>query len=197
MPDCYDHCNDPECESCIQTEVATLRAEREKLKQEMMSMLKPGRFATAFRAEFLTLRVERDNLKAERDQLYRTLGVENQINAIDEIGRLHGIHLLSDDVAARVEELVKALKTIVYGTEKNGRIINPTKKMWQQAANAIDAKIDVADRLKAEVYEECAKICDEQGREWASDSVQTQKNYAAHCADAIRAASPSAFEVKP
>ncbi len=34
--------------------------------------------------------------------------------------------------------------------------------------------------------ERCAKVCDEQGQEWDSDAVQMLKNYAAHCAAAIR-----------
>lgn len=33
----------------------------------------------------------------------------------------------------------------------------------------------------------CAKVCDAEGREWNSDDVVTEKNYAAHCAAAIRA----------
>ena len=35
--------------------------------------------------------------------------------------------------------------------------------------------------------EECALICDAEGREWGSDAVVTLKNYAEHCAAAIRA----------
>ena len=35
--------------------------------------------------------------------------------------------------------------------------------------------------------EECALICDAEGREWDSDAVVTLKNYAEHCAAAIRA----------
>ena len=35
--------------------------------------------------------------------------------------------------------------------------------------------------------EACAKVCDAEGSEWDSDDVVTEKNYAAHCAAAIRA----------
>lgn len=35
--------------------------------------------------------------------------------------------------------------------------------------------------------EACAKVCDTEGREWDSDDIVTEKNYAAHCAAAIRA----------
>ena len=35
--------------------------------------------------------------------------------------------------------------------------------------------------------EACAAICDAEGREWDSDDVVTEKNYAAHCAHRIRA----------
>lgn len=39
----------------------------------------------------------------------------------------------------------------------------------------------------AKEREECAKVCDAEGREWDSDEVVTEKNYAAFCAEAIRA----------
>ena len=42
----------------------------------------------------------------------------------------------------------------------------------------------------AEERERCASICDAQGDEWDSDAVQTYKNYAAHCASAIRLPAP-------
>lgn len=35
--------------------------------------------------------------------------------------------------------------------------------------------------------EQCAQVCAEQGSEWDSDAVVTEKNYAQHCADLIRA----------
>jgi len=44
----------------------------------------------------------------------------------------------------------------------------------------------VADAVAME-REECALICDAEGREWDSDAVVTLKNYAKHCAAAIRA----------
>jgi len=44
----------------------------------------------------------------------------------------------------------------------------------------------VAEAVKAE-REACALICDAEGREWDSDAVVTLKNYAEHCAAAIRA----------
>ncbi len=50
-----------------------------------------------------------------------------------------------------------------------------------------------ADQLRAAVLaerERNALICDEQGQEWDSDAVQMLKNYAAHCAAAIRKGTP-------
>jgi len=41
--------------------------------------------------------------------------------------------------------------------------------------------------VRADEREQCAQICDAQGKEWDSDAVITEKNYAAHCAAAIRA----------
>lgn len=38
----------------------------------------------------------------------------------------------------------------------------------------------------AELIEKCAKVCDEQGNEWDSDSQITHLNYAEHCAMVIR-----------
>ena len=43
-----------------------------------------------------------------------------------------------------------------------------------------------AGLVAAAEREACAKVCDAEGREWDSDSVVTEKNYAAHCAAAIR-----------
>lgn len=44
-----------------------------------------------------------------------------------------------------------------------------------------------ADLVAAAERAACAKVCDAEGREWDSDDVVTEKNYAAHCAAAIRA----------
>ena len=41
--------------------------------------------------------------------------------------------------------------------------------------------------VEAREREACALICDAEGREWDSDAVVTRKNYAEHCAAAIRA----------
>ena len=41
--------------------------------------------------------------------------------------------------------------------------------------------------VEAREREACALICDAEGREWDSDAVVTLKNYAEHCAAAIRA----------
>lgn len=35
--------------------------------------------------------------------------------------------------------------------------------------------------------EACARLCDAEARKWDSDDVVTEKNYAAHCANIIRA----------
>jgi hypothetical protein len=52
--------------------------------------------------------------------------------------------------------------------------------MRNQLRDAILALLDAE-------AEECAQVCDAQGREWDSDAQQTLKNYAAFSAEAIRA----------
>lgn len=44
-----------------------------------------------------------------------------------------------------------------------------------------------AELIAASEREACAKVCDAEGSAWDSDDVVTEKNYAAHCAKAIRA----------
>jgi Lar family restriction alleviation protein len=43
------------------------------------------------------------------------------------------------------------------------------------------------EQIRDAALEEAANVCDDQSREWNSDSVVTEKNYAAHCANEIRA----------
>ena len=60
---------------------------------------------------------------------------------------------------------------------------------WPNLAPYRVVQLVTADQLRAAVLaerERCAKVCDEQGQEWDSDAVQMLKNYAAHCAAAIR-----------
>lgn len=86
-----------------------------------------------------------------------------------------------------------------------------SRRIWEQgwaAASALFAKAyqreeDRADRAEREAEElrsvthdavaaeraVCAAICDAEGAEWDSDAVVTEKNYAAHCANRIRARS--------
>jgi hypothetical protein len=42
-----------------------------------------------------------------------------------------------------------------------------------------------ANLIRADEREQCAKICTNQGNEWDSDDVITNKNYAAYCAELI------------
>ena len=46
--------------------------------------------------------------------------------------------------------------------------------------------IEFAHLIAATEREACAAICDTEGHEWDSVGVVTEKNYAAHCAAAIR-----------
>ena len=55
-------------------------------------------------------------------------------------------------------------------------LLSPVAAIEQHVAKAV-----------AREREECALICDAEGREWGSDAVVTLKNYAEHCAAAIRA----------
>lgn len=55
-------------------------------------------------------------------------------------------------------------------------LLSPVAAIEQRVAEAV-----------AREREECALICDAEGREWGSDAVVTLKNYAEHCAAAIRA----------
>jgi len=55
-------------------------------------------------------------------------------------------------------------------------LLSPVAAIEQHVAEAV-----------AREREECALICDAEGREWGSDAVVTLKNYAEHCAAAIRA----------
>lgn len=57
----------------------------------------------------------------------------------------------------------------------------------RQDGNALDMLARLVAKAVAEEREECAKVCDSEGREWDSDDQVTEKNYAAFCADAIRA----------
>ncbi len=57
-------------------------------------------------------------------------------------------------------------------------------------ASSVDCTPDLerfAALVAAREREACARICDAEGREWDSDAVVTLKNYAEHCAAAIRA----------
>ena len=62
---------------------------------------------------------------------------------------------------------------------------------WLDQDKARDALIAAIEQHVAKAVarerEECALICDAEGREWGSDAVVTLKNYAEHCAAAIRA----------
>ena len=55
-------------------------------------------------------------------------------------------------------------------------LLSPVAAIEQHVAEAV-----------AREREECALICDAEGREWGGDAVVTLKNYAEHCAAAIRA----------
>lgn len=52
------------------------------------------------------------------------------------------------------------------------------------SASQVDAHVK---KMVREALAEAAEICPEEGREWDSDAVVTDKNYAEHCAQRIRA----------
>ncbi len=69
-------------------------------------------------------------------------------------------------------------------------------KARRERESAIQDRVECDLRATIEMHveeaiarerEECALICDAEGREWGSDAVVTLKNYAEHCAAAIRA----------
>ena len=55
------------------------------------------------------------------------------------------------------------------------------------ATDCMPELVRFAAIVAAAEREACAAICDAEGREWDSDDVVTEKNYAAHCAHRIRA----------
>ena len=55
------------------------------------------------------------------------------------------------------------------------------------ATDCMPELVRFAAIVAAAEREACAAICDAEGREWDSDGVVTEKNYAAHCAVAISA----------
>ena len=55
------------------------------------------------------------------------------------------------------------------------------------ATDCMPELVRFAAIVAAAEREACARVCDAEGREWDSDDVVTEKNYAAHCATAIRA----------
>ena len=58
-------------------------------------------------------------------------------------------------------------------------ISKPSKQGLKQIAEAIQ-------KARAEERERCAIVCTEQAKEWDSEDVITDKNYAGYCAQAIR-----------
>jgi hypothetical protein len=62
------------------------------------------------------------------------------------------------------------------------------------SASQVEAHVKkaVCDALKV-----AAEICSEEGREWDSDAVITEKNYAEHCAQRIRTIIPEKDHGEP
>lgn len=57
---------------------------------------------------------------------------------------------------------------------------------WASGADyGYQAATAKAEAEKAELVRKCAEICDSQGKEWDSDDVVIDKNYAHVCRDAI------------
>ena len=69
---------------------------------------------------------------------------------------------------------------VEYGIEQRRATINESTALRASIRAAIEQHV-------AREREACALICDAEGREWDSDAVVTLKNYAEHCAAAIRA----------
>lgn len=63
-------------------------------------------------------------------------------------------------------------------------IVRHSNGSWIGVTNRLER---FAALVAAAEREACAAICDAEGREWDSDDVVTEKNYAAHCAHRIRA----------
>ena len=90
-----------------------------------------------------------------------------------------------DEVMAAASRL--ATTTAVF-TTPSGDLDTDGESAVQERSMQLRAAIKqhVAEAVARE-REECALICDAEGREWGSDAVVTLKNYAEHCAAAIRA----------
>ncbi len=84
------------------------------------------------------------------------------------------------------DEIISMAREAGYGIQNTVIGNVRTQQIWSgqfETANVIRFAALVAARER----EECALICDAEGREWDSDAVVTLKNYAEHCAAAIRA----------
>lgn len=84
------------------------------------------------------------------------------------------------------DEIISMAREAGYGIQNtviDGVRIQQIWGGYFETENAIRFATLVAARER----KMCALICDAEGREWDSDAVVTLKNYAEHCAAAIRA----------
>ena len=74
---------------------------------------------------------------------------------------------------------------------KRDDIIRMAREAGDDVEHTLPSDLDFLERFAAFVAaverEACARVCDAEGREWDSDDIVTEKNYAAHCAEEIRA----------
>lgn len=79
------------------------------------------------------------------------------------------------------DEIIKMAREAGFDTSLNEVYV------WAGQDRVLNELAKFASLVASAEREACAAICDAEGREWDSDDVVTEKNYAAHCAHRIRA----------